>query len=146
MEPQSSRARAALTVFLAIAALAAATFVHAQVKVRVGNVDIRDFSSTTNTTTTVTGPQGTRSISSQGTDRARVLPGYTTSSGEQDVQVGGAANTGLTVEQRVYYVPQPGQKPGVVGAVPISEGEGTIHRSYETETRSLPPAQIQVGR
>ena len=135
-------------VLCAAVALAATDAVHAQIKVNTtAPVLVQDYHTTIRNQAILKGPGGTRSITSEGTSQGRTLPGYSSSRSNENILIEGVQNPGITYQQRTYYVPQPGQQPGVIATQPVVEGgPGSVTRSSESETRSLPPVRVRVGR
>jgi len=113
----------------------------AEVTVRVPRVRVQEERTTRKSTTTIVGPRGTRVVRDLETGRTTEVPGSVTEDLEQRVDVRGVAETGITVEKRVY------RSDGV--AVPadgtvIEGGPGSVHRKSTTRKVRTPGVEVRV--
>lgn len=137
-------------------------YAQSPVRVRVESEPLRihESETTSRSRQTITGPGGSRTISSTGVTREAQILNHHTRDTVEDIEIRGAQNPGITIERREYRLtPSPGiGQPGGITVIRsqqprnpdgsythVEGGPGSIHTESHSSSSRTPNVQVRIG-
>jgi len=125
-----------------------------RVSIDPGPVRIQESKTTRTTKQVITGPKGTRTVTTRSQGNTLELPTTVSNDDVSDIDAQGTEDTGLVVERKTVYQTAPGlggsggvvivTEPDRPAGTPIVRGNGQVHTESQSQTKTLPSVKINT--